>query len=108
MKAEHDSLYWSIWGQAQKKKCDNEHGSFKKIKANNKKENLQNTLGELLKHVFKYDVSNCDHCATKLVLVASITSRYICNKILPHLELPIYEVVTRSPRGPPEVELNIV
>jgi hypothetical protein len=74
----------------------------KKVKV--KKKIYRTPWAELLKHVFKYDVSNCDHCGTELVLIASITSRHICKKILNHLDLPIYEVVATSPRGPPEMD----
>jgi hypothetical protein len=70
-----------------------------------KKKIYRTPWAELLKHVFKYDVSSCDNCGTKLVLVASITSSYTCNKILTHLKLPIYEVIATAPRGPPEIDL---
>ena len=42
-----------------------------KSKPTIKKKIYRTPWAELLKHVFKYDVSNCDHCGTKLVLIAS-------------------------------------
>ena len=57
---------------------------------------------ELLKYVFKYEVSNCDYCGTTLTLVATITSQNVCQKILNHLGRPANEVIARSPRAPPE------
>ena len=76
----------------------------KAVKPKIKKKIYRTPWAELLKHVFKFDVSNCDNCGTKLVLLASITSRHACNKILSHLGLPIYEVIAMAPRGPPEFE----
>jgi hypothetical protein len=74
---------------------------YKEVKIKIKKKNYRTTWGELLKHVFKFDVSTCA-CGGKLELVACITSREVCRKILNHLGLPIYEVKAASPRGPPE------
>jgi hypothetical protein len=59
---------------------------------------------ELLKYVFKNEVSNCDHCGTKLTLVATITSQKICQKILNYLGWPENEVIVRSPKAPPEAD----
>ena len=69
-----------------------------------KKKVYRTPWGELLKYVFKYEVNNCDHCGTKLKLVATITSSYACQKILNHLGLPMDELNITSPRGPPEEE----
>jgi hypothetical protein len=69
-----------------------------------KKKIYRTPWAELLKHVFKYEVNYCDHCGTKLVLIACITSRSVCRKIIEHLEMPNEEVVTMSPRGPPEMD----
>ena len=74
----------------------------KKVKV--KKKIYRTPWAELLKHVFKYEVGNCEHCGTKLVLIASITSRYSCQKILNHLGLPVYEVNATGPRAPPELD----
>lgn len=74
----------------------------KKVKT--KKKVYRTPWSELLKYVFKYEVSNCDHCGTKLTLVATITSQNICQKILNHLGRPANEVIVRSPRAPPEVD----
>jgi Putative transposase/Transposase zinc-binding domain len=70
-----------------------------------KKKSYRTPWAELLKHVFKYEVSKCEHCGTNLVLIATITSRHVCHKILNHLGLPIYEVNATAPRGPPELDL---
>ena len=78
--------------------------SAKAIRPKIKKKIYRTPWADLLKHVFKHDVSNCDHCGTKLVLIASITSRHTCNKILTHLNLPIREVLATPPRGPPEID----
>jgi hypothetical protein len=69
-----------------------------------KKKTYRTPWAELLKHVFKYEVSDCEYCGTKLVLIATITSRHVCQKILNHLDLPIYEVNTTAPRAPPELD----
>ena len=69
-----------------------------------KKKVYRTPWAELLKHVFKYEVNYCDHCATKLELIATITSRYVCQKILNHLGLPVHEVNAIAPRAPPEFE----
>ena len=74
----------------------------KKVKT--KKKVYRTPWSELLKYVFKYEVSNCDHCGTKLTLVATITSQNICQKILNHLGRPANEVIVRCPRAPPEVD----
>ena len=74
----------------------------KKVKT--KKKVYRTPWSELLKYVFKYEVSNCDHCGTKLTLVATITSQNICQKILNHLGGPANEMIVRSPRAPPEVD----
>jgi hypothetical protein len=68
-----------------------------------KKKNYRTPWGELLRHVFKIDVTTCE-CGGKLELVACITSRDVCRKILNHLGLPVYEVRATSPRGPPELD----
>lgn len=69
-----------------------------------KKKVYRTPWSELLKHVFKYEVNYCDHCGTKLELIATITSRHVCQKILNHLGLPVYEVNVIAPRAPPELE----
>lgn len=69
-----------------------------------KKKTYRTPWGDLLKYVFKFEAGSCDHCGTKLVLVACITSRFTCKKILEHLKLPNEEVVVAYPRGPPELE----
>lgn len=74
----------------------------KKVKT--KKKVYRTPWSELLKYVFKYEVSNCDHCGTKLTLVATITSQKICQKILNHIGRPTNEVIVRSPRAPPEAD----
>lgn len=73
-------------------------------KQKSKKKTYRTPWGELLKYVFKYEVNNCDYCGTKLTLVATITSSYVCRKILNHLGLPFEEVIITAPRGPPELE----
>jgi hypothetical protein len=69
-----------------------------------KKITYRTPWSELLKYVFKYEVKNCDHCGTKLELVATITSQYVCEKILRHLGKPGEEFKVHEPRGPPEIE----
>jgi hypothetical protein len=71
-------------------------------KVRGKKKSYRTPWAELLKHVFKFEMGDCEHCGTKLVLIAMITSMHSCQKILNHLELPIYEVNATAPRGPPE------
>jgi hypothetical protein len=75
----------------------------KKVKVK-KKKSYRTPWGELLKHVFKYEVNYCEDCGTKLELIACITSRYTCHKILNHLGLPVYEVNATAPRAPPELD----
>jgi hypothetical protein len=77
-------------------------GMIKPKKVKGKKKTYRTPWAELLKHVFKYDVSSCEGCGAKLVLIAMITSRHICKKILNHLGLPVDEVIASSPRGPPD------
>jgi len=43
-----------------------------------------------------------ENCGTKLVLIATITSRHVCQKILKHLGLPVDEVNAIAPRAPPD------
>ena len=69
-----------------------------------KKKSYRTPWAELLRHVFKYEVSDCEHCGTKLVLIATITSRHVCQKILKHLGLPVDEVNAIAPRAPPEFD----
>ncbi len=74
----------------------------KKVKV--KKKTYRTPWAELLKHVFKFEVTDCENCGTKLVLIATITSRHVCQKILKHLGLPVDEVNTIAPRAPPEFD----
>ena len=74
----------------------------KKVKV--KKKSYRTPWADLLKHVFKYEVSDCENCGTKLVLIATITSRHVCQKILKHLGLPVDEVNAIAPRAPPEFD----
>ena len=74
----------------------------KKIKI--KKKNYRTPWSELLKHVFKYEVSYCDSCGGKLELIATITSKHVCQKILNHLGMSSDEISVTSPRAPPEFE----
>jgi hypothetical protein len=67
-----------------------------------KKKVYRTPWSELLKYVFKYEVSNCDYCGNTLTLVATITSQNVCQKILNHLGREANEVIVRSPRAPPE------
>lgn len=74
----------------------------KKVKT--KKKIYRTPWAELLKHVFKYEVSYCDHCGGKLELIATITSKYVCQKILNHLGMAADEINVIAPRAPPELE----
>ena len=95
--------YIGVFG-ARHKKRSIITGLAKPKKEKVKKKTYRTPWAELLKHVFKYEVSDCEHCGTKLVLIATITSRHVCHKILNHLGLPIYEVNAKAPRGPPEMD----
>ena len=93
--------YFGVFGARHKKKSViTAMAQPKKVKI--KKMVYRTPWAELLKYVFKYEVNYCDHCATKLKLVACISSRYECYKILKHLEIPIYEVSAIAPRAPPQ------
>ena len=95
--------YIGVFGARHKKRAEiTSLACPKKVK--NKKKVYRTPWSELLKYVFKYEVSNCDHCGTKLTLVATITSQKICQKILNHLGRPANEVIVRSPRAPPEAD----
>jgi hypothetical protein len=95
--------YIGVFGARHKKRSEiTSLACPKKVKT--KKKVYRSPWSELLKYVFKYEVSNCDHCGTKLTLVATITSQNICQKILNHLGRPANEVVVRSPRAPPEAD----
>ena len=69
-----------------------------------KKKIYRTPWAELMKHVFKEDVDLCEHCGTKLTLIAMIQSPLACRKILEHLKLPVFEVKANSARAPPEFE----
>jgi hypothetical protein len=73
------------------------------------KKKVYHTLwSELLKYVFKHEVSNCDHCGTQHTLVPTITSQNVCQKILSHLGRPVNEAIVRSPRAPPEDDYSLL
>jgi hypothetical protein len=95
--------YIGVFGARHKKRAIIT-GMAKPKKEKVKKKTYRTPWGELLKHVFKNDAGDCDHCGTKLVLIACITSRHVCHKILTHLNLPIFELGTITSRGPPEPE----
>lgn len=73
-----------------------------KTKIKVKKKVYRTPWADLLKHVFKVDVSNCDLCGSKLKLVACITSPISCQKILKHLNRDTEEVIVAMPRAPPK------
>jgi hypothetical protein len=73
-------------------------------KEKHKKKVYRTPWSELLRYVFKYEVNYCDHCGTKLELVATIKSRYVCEKILNHLKIPAEQMIAAPPRAPPEIE----
>ena len=95
--------YIGVFG-ARHKKRSVITGLAKPKKEKIKKKTYRTPWAELLKHVFKYEVSDCEHCGTKLVLIATITSRHVCQKILKHLGLPVDEVNAVAPRAPPEFD----
>ena len=69
-----------------------------------KKIQYRTPWAELLKRVFQYEVNYCDHCGTKLTLVACITSPMICRKILKHLKMETIEYEAKTPRAPPVID----
>lgn len=70
-----------------------------------KKKVYRTPWAELLKYVFKYEVNYCNHCGAKLKLIATITSRHVCQKILNHLGYPMEDFeASLAPRAPPEAE----
>ncbi len=73
-----------------------------------KKKIYQTPWAELMKHVFHYEVDNCDHCGSKLKFMASITSPIECRKILKHFNLDHHDVIADPARGPPEEEFEFV
>ncbi|MFZ4715869.1 MAG: hypothetical protein ACOYL6_19255 [Bacteriovoracaceae bacterium] len=73
-----------------------------KTKIKVKKKVYRTAWADLLKHVFKLDVSNCDHCGSKLKLVACITLPISCQEILKHLNQETEEVVVAMPKAPPQ------
>ncbi len=93
--------YVGIFGARHKKRFEiTSLARPKKVKT--KKKVYRTPWSELLKYVFKYELSNCDYCGTTLTLVATITSQHVCQKILNHLGSLTNEVIVRSPRAPPE------
>ncbi len=90
--------YFGVFGARHKKReVITAMAQPKKVKV--KKMSYRTPWAELLKHVFKYEVSDCANCGTKLVLLATITSRHVCQKILKHLGLPVDEVNGIAPRA---------
>ena len=69
-----------------------------------KKIQYRTPWAELLKRVFQYEVNYCDHCGTKLTLVACITSQLVCAKILKHLKMETVEYEAKTPRAPPVMD----
>lgn len=95
--------YVGVFGARHKKRAEiTSLARPKKVKM--KKKVYRTPWSELLKYVFKYEVSNCDHCGNQLSLVATITSQNVCHKILSHLGRPANESIVRAPRAPPEGE----
>lgn len=68
------------------------------------KKTYRTPWAKLMKHVFKYEVNYCDHCGTKLELIACISSQAICQKILEHLKIPLEEYTVKQPQAPPETD----
>ena len=94
--------YVGVFGARHKKRAEITAKAQPKKEKTVKKKVYRTPWAELLRHVFKYEVELCDHCGTKLELIACIVSTIVCHKILVHLQLPIDEVVANSPRAPPE------
>lgn len=69
-----------------------------------KKIQYRTPWAELLKRVFQYEVNYCDHCGTKLTLVACITSQLVCAKILKHLKMETVDYEAKTPRAPPVMD----
>jgi len=69
--------YYGVFGSRHRNR--NEITAKAKVKKEkpNKKIEYRTPWAELLKRVFKYEVSYCDHCGTKLRLVATITSHAV-------------------------------
>jgi hypothetical protein len=94
--------YVGVFGARHKKRAEITAKAMSKKDKTKKKKIYRTPWAELLKHVFRYEVELCDHCGTKLKLVACIVSTLACRKILAHLDLPIDEVQANAPRAPPE------
>jgi hypothetical protein len=96
--------YVGVFGARHKKRAEITAKAMPKKDKTKKKRIYRTPWAELMKYVFKYEVECCDHCGTKLKLIACIVSTHACRKILTHLGLPIDEVVAHSPRAPPEMD----
>ena len=57
---------------------------------------------ELLKRVFRIDLSTCPDCGGRLQFIAAIMERSVLEKILTHLELPATPPTFQQPRAPPQ------
>jgi hypothetical protein len=57
---------------------------------------------ELLKRVFRMDLSTCPDCGGHLKFIAAILERSVVEKILKHLNLPATPPTFQQPRAPPQ------
>lgn len=95
--------YYGLFGARHRNRKEITSKARPKKDKSKKRKVYRTPWAELLKRVFKVDVTYCDNCGTKLELIATITSLTVCRKILNHLKLDSEKVVPSSPRDPPEV-----
>jgi hypothetical protein len=57
---------------------------------------------ELLKRVFRVDLSTCPDCGGGLGFIAAVMERTVVEKILDHLNLPTARPTFQQPRAPPQ------
>ena len=62
------------------------------------------TWAELLKRVFKIDLTTCPDCGGGLRFIATIMERAVVVKILTHLDLPTISPRFNQARAPPQQE----
>jgi hypothetical protein len=94
--------YYGVFGARHQNRKEITTKAIPINKKSKKSKSYRTPWAELLKRVFLYDVTYCDHCGNKLTLIASLTNPAICKKILDHLNLDSKFSYAESPRAPPE------
>lgn len=100
--------YFGVFGARHKKRAEIT-SKAKKVEYKEKKSkkiSYYTPWADLLKRVFKFEVSCCDHCGHKLRLVSSVHSPKACEKIVSHLGIKQELPIENSHRGPPESNLE--